>query len=282
MCHLDAPSHRCKGLSPKQCADQRESGTLSPERDGLVISTPVVYFGDEQAHHRETPPQARRNRESLPESERPSGTKPLADPLAGVSRKNRSAGSRASPAPGMIGFAVSSVATTTRDPGARRHHNPGGTFMLSSEQQAQLHQALDEPPPDGGLWSGPKVAHWIVEQTGRKVPPPSAGGSISSDCTPANVCCLRAMPKLTLRPKRTVKNPGFAANSHPAGVPRSDRGAVGHRSPSQWAQTDPAMDLGAQRDSPTGHGPPALPMALCLQVCASPFRNKRSGCSCQP
>ncbi len=55
--------------------------------------------------------------------------------------------------------------------GDRRHHNPGGTFLLSSEQQAQLQQALDEPPPDGGLWSGPKVAHWILEQTGRKVPP---------------------------------------------------------------------------------------------------------------
>ena len=54
--------------------------------------------------------------------------------------------------------------------GDRRHHNPGGTFLLSPEQQVQLHQALDEPPPDGGLWSGPKVARWIYRQLGRQVP----------------------------------------------------------------------------------------------------------------
>jgi transposase len=55
--------------------------------------------------------------------------------------------------------------------GDRRHSNPGGTFMLSHEQQAQLQQALDEPPADGGLWTGPKVASWIESQTGRQVHP---------------------------------------------------------------------------------------------------------------
>jgi len=53
----------------------------------------------------------------------------------------------------------------------RLHSNPGGTFILSQEQQAQLQQALDEPPADGGLWTGPKVARWIESQTGRKVHP---------------------------------------------------------------------------------------------------------------
>jgi transposase len=52
----------------------------------------------------------------------------------------------------------------------RRHDNPGGTFLLSAQQQAQLQQALDEPPADGGLWTGPKVAHWIQTHTGRQVP----------------------------------------------------------------------------------------------------------------
>ena len=53
--------------------------------------------------------------------------------------------------------------------GDQRHSNPGGTFILSPERQAQLKQDLDEPPSDGGLWSGRKVATWIHEQTGRKV-----------------------------------------------------------------------------------------------------------------
>lgn len=55
--------------------------------------------------------------------------------------------------------------------GDQRHTNPGGVFILSSEQQAELQQTLDAPPPDGGLWSGPKVAVWILERTGRQVHP---------------------------------------------------------------------------------------------------------------
>lgn len=55
--------------------------------------------------------------------------------------------------------------------GDQRHTNPGGVFILSGEQQAELQQALDTPPADGGLWSGPKVAAWILEHTGRQVNP---------------------------------------------------------------------------------------------------------------
>jgi transposase len=52
--------------------------------------------------------------------------------------------------------------------GDRRHDNPGGTFILSVEQ---LEQDLDAGAPDGGLWTGPKVAHWIEVYTGHKVHP---------------------------------------------------------------------------------------------------------------
>ncbi len=55
--------------------------------------------------------------------------------------------------------------------GDHRHANPGGTFILSAELQAQLVEALENPPPDAGLWTGPKVARWILVQTGRKVHP---------------------------------------------------------------------------------------------------------------
>src|SRR5437763_975013 len=55
--------------------------------------------------------------------------------------------------------------------GDRRHSNPGGSFLLSSEQQAQLEQALETPTPDGGLWTGRQVARWILAHTGRQVHP---------------------------------------------------------------------------------------------------------------
>ncbi|NJP08668.1 MAG: helix-turn-helix domain-containing protein [Leptolyngbyaceae cyanobacterium RU_5_1] len=39
--------------------------------------------------------------------------------------------------------------------------------LLTVEQQQELKQILQEPAPDGGDWSGPKVARWIAEKTGR-------------------------------------------------------------------------------------------------------------------
>src|SRR5215208_5998453 len=53
--------------------------------------------------------------------------------------------------------------------GDRRHGNPGAkqSALLDEEGQARLRQALlEEAPPGGGMWSGPKVARWIEEKTG--------------------------------------------------------------------------------------------------------------------
>ena len=53
--------------------------------------------------------------------------------------------------------------------GDRRHANPGAKerALLDEEGQAQLREALlEEAPPGGGMWSGPKVARWIEEKTG--------------------------------------------------------------------------------------------------------------------
>src|SRR5215467_10128108 len=48
---------------------------------------------------------------------------------------------------------------------------PGARPLLGIEQQKELDQALDQPPADGGLWSGPKVAAWMQERLGRPVDP---------------------------------------------------------------------------------------------------------------
>jgi transposase len=53
--------------------------------------------------------------------------------------------------------------------GDRRHANPGAKerALLDEKGQAQLREALlEEAPPGGGMWSGPKVARWIEEKTG--------------------------------------------------------------------------------------------------------------------
>jgi transposase len=55
--------------------------------------------------------------------------------------------------------------------GDRRHGNPGAKerALLDEEGQAELREALlEETPPGGGMWSGPKVARWIEQKTGMK------------------------------------------------------------------------------------------------------------------
>jgi hypothetical protein len=41
--------------------------------------------------------------------------------------------------------------------------------LLSASLQHQLDQALQGRAPDGGLWSGPKVAQWIAAKTGKRI-----------------------------------------------------------------------------------------------------------------
>ena len=45
----------------------------------------------------------------------------------------------------------------------------GAAPILSEEQQRDLRQALQKRAPDGGVWTGPKVARWIAARTGKRV-----------------------------------------------------------------------------------------------------------------
>jgi transposase len=52
--------------------------------------------------------------------------------------------------------------------GDRRHSNPGAKerALLDEAGEAELLEALQGPPPGGGMWSGPKVARWIAQRNG--------------------------------------------------------------------------------------------------------------------
>ena len=55
--------------------------------------------------------------------------------------------------------------------GDRRRGNAGARPLLDTEGEAALRAALAEPPADGGLWTGPKVAVWMAARLGREVWP---------------------------------------------------------------------------------------------------------------
>ena len=52
---------------------------------------------------------------------------------------------------------------------------PGARPLLSAEQQQELAAAIQGPAPGGGLWTGPDVARWIAEKTGRAQVRPQRG-----------------------------------------------------------------------------------------------------------
>jgi hypothetical protein len=53
--------------------------------------------------------------------------------------------------------------------GDQRCKNTDCDPLLNDVEQAQLWQVRKQPPPDGGLWNGRKVAHWMSELKGEKV-----------------------------------------------------------------------------------------------------------------
>jgi transposase len=53
----------------------------------------------------------------------------------------------------------------------RRHRNPGATGLLSAEPRTALAAALQQPPPDGGVWTGPKAAAWMTATLGHPIRP---------------------------------------------------------------------------------------------------------------
>src|SRR5438270_4105203 len=52
---------------------------------------------------------------------------------------------------------------------------PRRPTLLSPEQLQELAEAVQGPGPAGGLWTGPHVAQWIAEKTGRKHVAPQRG-----------------------------------------------------------------------------------------------------------
>jgi transposase len=53
--------------------------------------------------------------------------------------------------------------------GDRRRNNPGKAPLLDAAGLAELANVLEGEPPDGGLWSGRKVAAWMSARLGRPV-----------------------------------------------------------------------------------------------------------------
>ncbi len=59
-----------------------------------------------------------------------------------------------------------------------RRANPGQSPLVPPAVREELRAALAAPPPDGGLWTGPKAATWLSERLDRPVSPQRAWESL--------------------------------------------------------------------------------------------------------
>ena len=59
--------------------------------------------------------------------------------------------------------------------GDQRRRNGRRASLLSPELLAALAERLKEPPDDGGVWSGPKVAAWMARHLGVQTVHPQRG-----------------------------------------------------------------------------------------------------------
>ena len=51
----------------------------------------------------------------------------------------------------------------------RRVHSRGTLPLIPAAMQDELRKTLQDPPPGGGCWTGPKVAQWIAAKVGKPV-----------------------------------------------------------------------------------------------------------------
>lgn len=51
----------------------------------------------------------------------------------------------------------------------RRRTSKGAAPLLNAALQSELQRALLQPPDCGGHWTGPKVAQWIADRTGKPI-----------------------------------------------------------------------------------------------------------------
>lgn len=88
---------------------------------------------------------------------------------------------------------------------------PRRPALLTPEQQQELAAAIQGPAPGGGLWTGPLVAQWIAEKTGRATVAPQRGHDYLTR--------LRMSPQVP-RPRHHDADPAAQAAFQQTSVPR--------------------------------------------------------------
>lgn len=105
---------------------------------------------------------------------------------------------------------------------------PGAKPLLTAEQQHELAQALQHPPADGGLWSGPKVSAWMQAKLEREIDP-RRGWDYLQRLGYSSRVPRPQHAKADEETQRTFKKPARGTEGHSSSVSTRQRGTVEHR-----------------------------------------------------
>jgi transposase len=110
----------------------------------------------------------------------------------------------------------------------RRVTTNGGQSKLTTDQQIDLWDALQHAPPDGGLWTAPKLATYVRDRWGVAICKQTAWEWLRGLGFSRQVPRPSHPEAATPAARRAWKRrPGAAARRVAAATPRDGRGAVG-------------------------------------------------------
>lgn len=113
--------------------------------------------------------------------------------------------------------------------GDLRRANGARASVLRPELLERLPERLADPPPDGGVWTGPKVAAWLAAELGVKAVAPQRGWE-----------ALKAIGWSLQRPR--PRHPGSATPEEREAFKKSSNRPLSRRAP--------AIRTGRSRSSP--------------------------------
>ena len=118
-----------------------------------------------------------------------------------------------------------------------RRKGNGAAPKLTARRRDALSAALQKRPPDGGLWTGPKVARYVDDRWRVAVCPRPVGGGCGSSGSPSR-CRVPATPAADHRARRAWKKTCGAGAPAAGGQPGEGGRGVGRGRGPARAETD--------------------------------------------
>ena len=158
--------------------------------------------------------------------------------------------------------------------GDQRRRNGRTASLLTPDLLAALAERLREPPEDGGLWSGPKVAAWMARHLGLAKVHPAArlGGAEAAGVVGPDTAAAPSARGDARGPggaEKKLDDGGRASGGRASGP--AGRGLGRGRAPS-GPEAGPAPGLGAGGRAAGRARPPPLPVAPCRRLRAADQR----------